>query len=64
VNSNKRCTRCGEGTVKSWAELSDEEREVVRRMPGAADYDAAELQSMPQWCTRCWYESVGDETLT
>lgn len=64
MNNDNRCTRCGEGRIKSWAELSDEEREVVKRLPGAADYDATELETMPQWCTRCWYESVGDETLT
>jgi hypothetical protein len=64
VNIDNRCTRCGEGAIKSWSELNDEEREVVKRLPGAAGYDAAELQSMPQWCTRCWNESVGDETLT
>jgi hypothetical protein len=64
VDYEMRCTRCGEGTIKSWSELTDEEREVVKRLPGAADYEEADPQSMPQWCTRCWYESVGDETLT
>jgi len=64
VNDDRRCTRCGEGKVKSWSELSDEEREVVKRLPGAADSDAAEQQLILQWCTRCWYESLGDETLT
>jgi len=63
VNHDKRCTRCGEGTIKSWSELSDEEREVVKRLPAAADLEGEELQTMPQWCTRCWYESVGGETL-
>jgi hypothetical protein len=63
VTDENRCTRCGEGTIKSWSELTDEEREVVRRLPAAADYDGEELQTMPQWCTRCWYEAVEDETL-
>ncbi len=64
MKNDKRCTRCGEGTIKSWPELTDEEREVVKRLPASADYEGAELQSMPKWCTRCWYESVRDETLT
>jgi hypothetical protein len=64
VNGDKRCARCGEGQVKSWSELTDEEREVVKRLPSTADYEAAELETMPQWCTRCWHESVCDETLT
>ena len=63
MNNDRRCTRCGEGTIKGWSELTDEEREVVKRLPAAADYDRAELQTMPQWCTRCWNESVEDETL-
>ena len=64
MNNDKRCTRCGEGTIKSWSELTDEEREVVKRLPTAAGRHAGDGQLMPQWCTRCWYESVGDETLT
>ena len=34
----------------------DEEREVARRLPGAADYPAAERETTHRWCTRCWYE--------
>ena len=56
MNSNNRCKRCGEGTLKSWSELTEEEREVVKRLPGAADYKADERQAMQQWCTRCWNE--------
>lgn len=58
---NIRCPRCGEGELKAWPELGDEEREVVRRLPGSADYSAAERQSSHRWCTRCWHESIGDE---
>jgi hypothetical protein len=64
VNNDKRCPRCGEGQIKSWSELSDEEHEVVKRLPSTAGYEAAELETMLQWCTRCWYQSMGDETLT
>jgi ribosomal protein S27AE len=63
VNSNRRCPDCGEGTLRTWDELSDEEREVVKRLPASADYQAAERQGMHQWCTRCWHESVTDETV-
>ncbi len=60
--NDKRCRRCGEGTIKSWSELTDEEREVVKRLPGAADYGTEERAWMPQWCTRCWFESVSKQT--
>ena len=49
--------------MKGWSELNDEEREVVKRLPGSADFEMSERQSTHRWCTRCWYESVGKETL-
>jgi hypothetical protein len=50
--------------MKDWSELTDDEREVVKRLPSAADRQTGVGDLMPQWCTRCWYESMGDETLT
>jgi hypothetical protein len=58
MDTDKRCTRCGEGTMKRWPELTEEEREVVKRLPGAADYKADERQAMHLWCTRCWNEET------
>jgi hypothetical protein len=62
VNRDRRCPKCGEERLRTWDELSDEEREVVRRLPGSADYKISERQAMHQWCTRCWYESTVGET--
>jgi hypothetical protein len=42
--------------MKTWSELNDEEREVVKRLPASAEYTLEERQAMHQWCTRCWYE--------
>ena len=44
--------------MRTWDELSEEEQEVVRRLPASADYSAAERQGTHQWCTRCWYEAT------
>ncbi len=60
MNSDRYCPKCGEKTMRTWDKLSDEEREVVRRLPGSADYKANKRQAMHRWCTRCWYESTGD----
>jgi hypothetical protein len=49
--------------LRTWDELSDEEREVVMRLPASADYDASERQNMHLWCTQCWYELRERETL-
>jgi hypothetical protein len=51
------CPRCGEGRLRSWRELGDEEREVVRRLPASADFTQDERTATHQWCTRCWYET-------
>jgi hypothetical protein len=49
--------------MRNWDELTEEEREVVKRLPASADYDDAERKSMHQWCTRCWHETTSKERL-
>jgi hypothetical protein len=53
-----KCTRCGEGRLSSWQELTEEEREVTRRLPASADYDTEERRARHRWCTRCWHEET------
>jgi hypothetical protein len=60
VNTNDRCPKCGKEQLKTWAELKDEEREIVSRLPGSSDYLAEERKSMHRWCTRCWHEETRD----
>ena len=60
--SDKRCPRCGEEPLRTWEELSDDERQVVQRLPDSTFYDASERETLHRWCTRCWFEStVGSE---
>jgi hypothetical protein len=54
-----RCPRCGEGPLKAWYELSEDEREVALRLPGSAEADAAERIARHRFCTRCWHEETG-----
>jgi hypothetical protein len=61
---NKKCPQCYEGVLRGWHELSEDEREVVKRLPGSADYEAAERESLHQWCTRCWFEFQSSESQT
>lgn len=60
MNTDRSCPRCHEEIMRTWDELSDEEQEVVSRLPASADYSAAERQGTHQWCTRCWYEATED----
>lgn len=52
------CPRCGEGRLRKWYELSGEEREVVRRLPGSATYPFRERVTMHRWCNLCWHEET------
>ena len=49
--------------MRAWDQLSDDEREVARRLPAAAEYKTSERETMHRWCTRCWYESKDDSEL-
>ncbi|HEX8097315.1 MAG TPA: hypothetical protein VF507_04740 [Pyrinomonadaceae bacterium] len=54
-----RCPRCGEGRLRHWRELDEEEREVVRRLPASADYALEERAARRRWCPLCWHEEKG-----
>ena len=56
--TNERCPRCSAARLRAWAELSDDERVVVRRLPADAPLD--ERAARRRWCTRCWHEEAGD----
>lgn len=51
-----KCKRCGEGRLRSWQELSEDEQEVVRRLPANRDYKAEERRARHRWCALCWHE--------
>lgn len=58
MDPGKKCARCGVGRLKSWGELSDEEREVVKRLPASADYSLDERAQRHRWCPNCWHEET------
>jgi len=62
MRAPQTCPRCDKRGMKSWSELTDEEREVVKRLPLSAKYSLEERQATHRWCTRCWYEFVESDT--
>ena len=62
MDPSTKCPRCGVGRLKSWPELSDEEREVVKRLPASADYSLDERARRHRWCTNCWHEETSGNT--
>lgn len=48
--------------MRTWDELNNEEQEVVRRLPAAADFPPEARRATHRWCTRCWNEEQpGDQ---
>jgi len=59
MRNQESCPRCDKRGLKSWDELNDEEREVVKRLPLKENYPLTERQANHGWCTRCWWEDRG-----
>ena len=58
MSDRKGCPRCEKRGLKTWAELSEEERTAVKRLPLSAEYSEEERKATHRWCTRCWYEET------
>lgn len=56
--NHESCPRCDKRGLKTWNELTDEEREVVKRLPLSSQYGLEERQKNHRWCTRCWWEET------
>jgi len=59
--SEDKCPQCDKQPLRGWDELSDEEQEVVRRLPGSADYPLALRRARHRWCSNCWFEARDDQ---
>ncbi|MEO6051943.1 MAG: hypothetical protein ABIP78_11505 [Pyrinomonadaceae bacterium] len=60
--SIKICPRCGSQKIKSWTEMTADEKFVVERLPMSAEY-AREERKKHRFCTRCWFEdAVSDKS--
>lgn len=55
------CPRCAGGPLKAFYELSEEEREMIKRLPASAVDPLDARTARHRWCTRCWHEE-GSET--
>ena len=58
LQAEETCPRCRAGRLHVWYELTDEEREVVKRLPSSADSTLEERVARGSWCTKCWYEDA------
>jgi hypothetical protein len=44
--------------LRAWSELTEEQREVARRLPASADFTFEERARRHRWCVRCWHEET------
>lgn len=56
--SEETCARCSAAVLRAWDELTEDEREVVRRLPSSADTPLDERAARRRWCVRCWHEET------
>ena len=52
------CPRCQAPHLRPFHELTDEERQLVQRLPYSADYSLDERAARHLWCTCCWHEET------
>jgi hypothetical protein len=49
--------------MKRWSELDAEQKFLVERLPGSADFDIEERKKH-RYCTRCWFEEIDESERT
>jgi hypothetical protein len=49
------CPRCGGARLRTWDELTDEQKFLIERLPASAEYTIAERKKH-RFCARCWFE--------
>jgi ribosomal protein S27AE len=54
--SKNSCPRCGEVRLKTWDELTSDEKFTAERLPGSAQAPP-EKRKRHVFCPRCWFET-------
>jgi len=57
----KMCPKCHSPKMKSWAELNDEQKFLIKRLPLNTDFTAAQRKKH-RFCERCWFEDTNGES--
>jgi hypothetical protein len=55
--NSEHCPRCDAMGLKSWEDLTGDEKLLADRLPASAEYTPEERKKH-RFCTRCWYEEV------
>jgi len=53
----KNCPRCDNKKLKTWEELTDEQKFLVERLPMSAEFSLEERKKH-RFCERCFFEET------
>lgn len=62
LKPEESCPRCREGRLKSWKELSEDEKMFAESLPASAEWTRL-VRRTHFFCTKCWYEAKPSLTL-
>jgi len=57
----KNCPKCHFPKMKSWEELSDEQKFLIEKLPLNAEFSLRQRKKH-RFCERCWFEDVDAES--
>lgn len=60
-NLQRFCTNCGSPKMKTWDELTADEKFMIERLPSAGGFSFEE-RKRHHFCARCLYGDKSDET--
>jgi hypothetical protein len=53
----KMCPKCHYPKIKTWEELTGEQKFLLERLPMSAEF-SLEQRKKHRFCERCWFEDV------
>lgn len=60
-HSEKTCPKCGSAKLKSWHELTDDQKMLVKSLPASAEYPF-QMRKNHRFCTKCWFETSDNDS--
>lgn len=60
IKTENFCPRCGSPKMKSWDELTDDQKFLIEKMPLSADFTLEERKKH-HFCERCLFETPEKE---
>ena len=59
--TEQMCPKCHYPKLKTWEELTDEQKILVEKLPSSAEF-SPQQRKKHRFCERCWFEEVQVKT--